>query len=55
MKARRTRSLIPLAVSDLTVWPAPDERTFDDEKASQYLRRKRAVQMYADGCKHEEI
>jgi putative transposase len=55
MKATRNRSLIPQGLSDLTLWPAPDERTFNDEKKAAYIRRRLAVQMYADGMTHDDI
>lgn len=55
MSATRNRSLIPQSLSDLTLWPAPDERAFDEEKKANYLRRRLAVQMYSDGVRHEDI
>jgi hypothetical protein len=55
MRPTRNRSLIPQSLSDLSLWPAPDERAFDDETKANYLRRRRAVQMYADGMKHDNI
>lgn len=55
MKPTRNRSLIPQALSDLALWPAPDEQAFDDEKKANYLRRRLAVQMYSDGIEHKEI
>jgi hypothetical protein len=55
MRPTRNRSLIPQALSDLRLWPAPDEQAFDKEKKANYLRRKRAVEMYADGIGHDEI
>ena len=49
MSGARRRTLIPAALSDLSQWPAPDEEVLDKEALESYLKRKQAVQMYADG------
>lgn len=55
MSSTRRRSLIPHAFSDWSQWPAPDQEVLTDEALAIYVRRKRAVQMYAEGADHVQI
>lgn len=49
------RRLIPVESRDLGLWPEPDERALPDDGRERYLRRRRAVEMYAEDCPYDDI
>ncbi|MDP2903779.1 MAG: hypothetical protein Q8N96_11855 [Methylovulum sp.] len=50
---RTAKGLSGTEQADFEKWPTPDKGALTEECRSQYLKRKKAVKMYLNGCSQE--
>lgn len=55
MSSGRTRNAIPVARSDMSLWPAPDISVFSKEIIEKYESRREILTMYSNGESYEKI